>query len=256
LRRTGVLAALALVVICVGAIAAVALSRGGELLAKTRTLPEPKAGQLTEPLLPGKYATSEFEPALSFSVSEDPEWRVSFPEASDVFALTPAQPSNGPYPTLGFFHVTLVFSPEGQEVIRLGPNDPRIAKPDRMVAWLRNHPSLSTSDPVPVTVGGMQGVRLDVAVFPVPEDYSPLCKDTASPLLYAIAGGPKAPCVFVLGFADGGGLPLYTGGKYRLYVFEDIQGETVIIAASAPTHAFAEFWPKAQDVLNTVEWKV
>jgi hypothetical protein len=111
-----------------------------------------------------------------------------------------------------------------------------------MVAWLRNHPLLDTSKPVPLTVGGKEGVRLDVSVSAELKDYSTAC-------------GPD-PCVFLLGIADKSvlnGLPLYASDKNRLIVLEDVEGETVVIAVAAPADEFRRFLPKAQKVLDTVE---
>jgi hypothetical protein len=38
-------------------------------------------------------------------------------------------------------------------------------------------------------------------------------------------------------------------------VLDDVKGETVTIGVSAPAVKFDRFWPKAQTVLNSVEWK-
>jgi hypothetical protein len=35
----------------------------------------------------------------------------------------------------------------------------------------------------------------------------------------------------------------------------DVQGQTVLIDVAAPEEKFDEFLPKAQKVLDTVEWK-
>ena len=43
--------------------------------------------------------------------------------------------------------------------------------------------------------------------------------------------------------------------KDRFIIVDVSEGETVIIQISAPTDAFDEFLPKAQNVLDSVEWK-
>jgi hypothetical protein len=48
---------------------------------------------------------------------------------------------------------------------------------------------------------------------------------------------------------------VYEKGKLRFIVLENVKGERVIIALEAPAGDFEEFLPKAQKVLDTVEWK-
>jgi hypothetical protein len=42
--------------------------------------------------------------------------------------------------------------------------------------------------------------------------------------------------------------------KVLFLVLEDVEGETVTITSKAEANSFDEFMPKAQDVLETVEW--
>ncbi len=243
LRRRGVLAALALVLVSIAVIAAVALSRDGVLLGELRTLPEMQPDQPTsEPLPPGRYATKEFDPALSFSLQEGDGWRLSFPDTSESFELTTASSIAEAYSGLGFHRAERVFAPNSQDLITLTSDDRTTPAPKDMVTWLRNHQSLDTSRPVPVTVGSEEGVRLDASVSPALADHSAEC-------------GPD-PCVFFLQFADQSGWPLYAGDKNRLIVLENVGGETVIITIiGAPAEKFDGFLPKAQEVLDTVEWE-
>jgi hypothetical protein len=44
------------------------------------------------------------------------------------------------------------------------------------------------------------------------------------------------------------------GFKER-FVIVDVEGETVVIDVAAPADKFDEFLPKAQKVLDSVEWK-
>jgi hypothetical protein len=238
-----VLAAVALVVVSVGVIAAVSLTRDGGLLAeKPRSLPETEPGQVTAPLPPGRYVTEEFEPALSFSIHEGEGWRLSFPDTSESLELTTATSTAEAYAGLGFLRAERVFAPNSQDLITLTSDDRTTPAPEDMVTWLRSHPSLDISKPVPVTVGGEEGVRLDASVSPALADYSAEC-------------GPD-PCVFLLQDADQSGWPLYAGDKHRLIVLEDVGGETVVITIiGTSAEKFGRFLPKAQEVLDTVEWE-
>jgi serine/threonine protein kinase/class 3 adenylate cyclase len=244
LRRRSTLAVLALVLVSVGVITAVALNRWGGLFAEAQTIPEANVpGDLSQPLAPGRYATQEFDPALSFTIDQNPQWRVSYPEADDVFEITTEKPPlPEEYSGLTFVRPQRIYSPDGQDQITLGSDTRMTDAPEDMVSWLRNHPDLDTSNPVPVTVGGKAGVRLDVMVSPVPkDDYSLDC----------FTGGP---CIYVLGYDDDNGLALWADQKNRLIVLEAVDGETVIIAVGGPAQEFAEFWPKAQGLLDTLEW--
>jgi hypothetical protein len=61
------------------------------------------------------------------------------------------------------------------------------------------------------------------------------------------------PCVPAWPASVGGGFAFLSGFKDRLIAL-DVEGETVIIAAEASEGEFEEFLPKAQEVLDTVEW--
>jgi hypothetical protein len=101
--------------------------------------------------------------------------------------------------------------------------------------------ALDTSKPLPVSVGGASGKRIDVTVTSTPENYP---RD--------ICG--EQPCI-----------PFYTSRDPAIVSYEelfkdrlvivDVGGETVIIDVAAPTDRFDEFLPKAHKVLDTIEWK-
>ena len=64
------------------------------------------------------------------------------------------------------------------------------------------------------------------------------------------------PCVFLLQCADNSGTALWAGDKGRLIVLDDVDGETVIIEiVGGPAEKFEGLLPKAQEVLNAVEWE-
>jgi hypothetical protein len=107
---------------------------------------------------------------------------------------------------------------------------------DEWASWFQRHPNLETSNPAPVSVGGASGMRIDV---------TPLSKLKNYPQDFC----EEEPCV-----------PLYSAmraySKWKdRFVIVDIESETVIIDVSAPAGKFDEFFPKAQKVLDTVEWE-
>jgi hypothetical protein len=165
-----------------------------------------------------------------------------YPEVEDVLEMTTATREEGTYPALVFANPESVYTPDGQEQIVRGSDERTTPAPGDIVTWLRNHPDLDVSKPAPVMIGGVSGVRLDVKVSPVPENYSVSC------------GGN--PCIFLFPLEEDevGGLALWANDKNRLIVLEDVEGETVIIAIGVPAN-FQGFLPKAQAVLDTVEWE-
>jgi hypothetical protein len=53
----------------------------------------------------------------------------------------------------------------------------------------------------------------------------------------------------------GGSMVSWGGMKNRFVIVDDVEGQTEIIHISAPVGEFDEFLPKAQKVLDTVEWE-
>jgi hypothetical protein len=188
--------------------------------AKTRTLPD--YGDLR----PGKYTTDEFEPAFSFEVVGG-GWVVGGYEERG--ALDMKLGAEGPL--LSFVNEQRVFDPSR-------PRDlVGVSAPEDLAAWLQRHPYLETGEPRPATVGGVKGVRFDATVADVPASE---CGETCLGLLEV---SPDIDWV------------VFEEERVRFIVLEDVGGERVTIAAEAPAADFEEFLPKAQQVIDTVEWE-
>jgi len=200
---------------------------GGEKKAKARPLPEePKA------LRPGTYRSEEFKPSLSFRVGKG--WSSSSLEASDDLEITRGQTAR-----LGFFNVQEVYKPTatGSAIV--------VDAPKNIAGWLQQHPYLQTSNPEPVTVGGVKGVEFDVVVADLPKGYNPTCS--------SIVGNPN--CVDLGRLSTGDTIFQLEGDKTRVIVLEDVEGETVTIGIFGPASEFEEFVPEAQKVIDTVKWR-
>jgi uncharacterized protein YjbI with pentapeptide repeats len=198
---------------------------------------EQQAGLLQGATMPDgtvleRYVTTEFEPALSFSLGD--EWRLNSQETPDLISLAGPERERG---GLNFInpplHVFDLSNPsEPKEV-------PAPENADEWVSWFQKHPNLDTSKPVPMSVGGKSAVRLD-ATFTSKTD-----SGTVGP------GGPYASL-----FRSSGGWIVSRGATKDRFIIVDVsEGETVIIQVSAPTGTFDEFLPHAQKVLDSVEWK-
>ncbi len=137
---------------------------------------------------------------------------------------------------MGFANVQEVFIYKPTKTS--GPNV--VEAPEDMVGWFLRHPHLRTSDPEQVKVGGVEGVRFDLAVGDLPEDYFGEC---------------GSGCVDL--FRVGGAYPvsLWLEDEARFIVLEDVRGETVTTGFVSPAAEFDEHAPEAQKVLDTVQWR-
>jgi serine/threonine-protein kinase len=220
-QRRDVLTAVALVVMSVGVIAAVALGQGLGPFAEPNTLP--REGSLEA----GKYRSDELEIALSFRVGEG--WVVNGPELADALSIAMAGTLDQTEPSAFSF-----LSPD--QII--DPKDPQeatiLAAPENVegwVEWFRNHPDLKTEEPVPVTVAGISGVRVDMTA-------------EHSTGLFQLSDDPSA-------------VVNMTKGAQRRVIVLNVRGETVLISILASSaDEFEEYLPKARGVLDTVEWEV
>ena len=191
-------------------------------VAKPRPLPE-----YTRKLDPGTYRTEEFEPAFSFEVGEG--WTHLPPEKPYDLALARGQTEE-----LRFFKVREVYKPNELYGV--------IEAPDDLVGWLRRHPYLRTSAPQTVTVDGIEGQRIDVAVVEDPP------KDDR-------VGTCGWDCVDLFGLGDGTALGVAKGDEARGIVLEDMRGDTLVIGFLAPADEFDGYAPEAQKVIDTVKWR-
>jgi hypothetical protein len=197
-----------------------------------------------------KYETSllqkrldEFEPAFYFEVGE--EYCESYgpgPVTPDKVFITPEVVSIS------------TASPEGGQLLFTNPlhvfdlSNPREAKelpePENAaewVSWFQRHPNLDTWKPDPVRVGSASRKQIDVSYNNTSENYP-----------RGVCGG--LPCVPLYPLSDESVSAVYEGLKNR-FVIVDVGGQTVVIDVAAPTDNFDGFLPKAQKVLDTVEWK-
>jgi hypothetical protein len=174
-----------------------------------------------------EYATDDFQPAFSFKVVGE-GWYTAGPEFRDILDIK--RPGGL---TFGFLNVEEVFYPNNTR------ETDRMTAPKDMVAWFQRHPYLEAEEPEPVSIGGAKGVYFDVLVLDVPEGYHSIC---------------GAPALNLVSLSGGDVLCLPEAEKHRIIMLEDVEGETVTIMFGGPAVDFEEFLPKAQKVLDTVEW--
>src|SRR5918997_911383 len=170
------------------------------------------------PLPAGEYHTQEFKPSASFRLEKG--W-ISGGEAARQFAFSRDMGQ------MGFSRVAEVYKPgtPGTEDVVEAPKD--------MVGWFQHHPYLQTDKPEPVTVGGVKGKQFDLVV---------------------VGDLPRVD-VFKDELSGGAPISFYPEEKVGIIVLEDVKGETVTIDFESLKPDFDEFAPKAEKVLDTVEWR-
>jgi hypothetical protein len=224
--------ALALMMLTILVVLVLSACGGVEKEGKVRHLPDE-----ARLLQPGQYRTEEFEPSFSFKVGKG--WKNGTPEAFDVMLLT-----GGGRDRLGAVNVQRVYEPSrsGRPIVSSTPKD--------LVRWLEHHPYLKTSDPEPVSVGGVEGKQLDVVVAKdLPEDnHSGVCSPIAE---------PEEECVDLFWLSTHGNAPIFVleSDKVRLIVLQnELTGQTVALGYVTQSTNFDEFAPEAQKVIDTIEW--
>ena len=113
------------------------------------------------PLEPGQYQAAYFDPTIAFEIAT-PGWtwsyRGSFAMIGDEFSAGALYSSDGIY----FLRDPAIASQDCDESVERGVG----RSVDDLVAWLEAAPGLATSEPTPVTVGGLDGMLLDIQLDP------------------------------------------------------------------------------------------
>lgn len=200
----------------------------------TRPLPDLGLPPRPTNLAPGKYATQEFGPSVSFRVGKG--WAMNNPEKTDHFSIYSrafAESDKEPGAVLTFVEVRTIFDAKEPTEDNIHP-----AAPKDLLAWFRHHPRLDISNPVPATVGGVPAERFDASVTSLAEERLDECPD----------------CLPVFGLRYGEPISIVKGFDQRIVLVEDVGSESVAIILYAPPDRFDEYLSKAQGVLNTVNW--
>jgi hypothetical protein len=224
-RRRRTLLAMGVLVAIIALVLSACAGGGGEKQAKAkegakaRTLPP-----VEKALRPGEYRSVKFEPPLSFRVGKG--WWSGEQELPDFMQL--ASQERTAY--LRFANIEEVYKPGTQDVVEA---------PQDLVGWLQDHPDLKSGKPEPITVGGVEGVQIDLLVRDLPED------------AYGECG---AECVDIAPLSGEQGVYFREVNKRRVILLEDVKGETVTIDYAAPVALFDEFAPEAKKVVDSVKW--
>lgn len=164
------------------------------------------------PLEPGGYRATYYDTDIAFEITS-PGWTWDY---SGNFVIE-AAPAEGPYSPDGiyFFLDPTIASQDCQDA-----SEPGVGRSaDAIAAWLEAAPGLAVSDPEPVTVGGLRGVRLDIRLDP----------SWKKPCFYS-DGQPTVPLIF--SGADIGGYNWSISGPepaiWRWYILDSDQGAIIV----------------------------
>jgi hypothetical protein len=195
---------------------------------KVHHIPEDSQVWEGKPLPAGHYVTEEFKPTMSFDL--DSGWTRGGTELRDAWDIRDLE--NDAF-WLVFTTPEEVYLPNGSGGLKIVP------APEDMVGWLRENPYLKSEKPKPTSVGGEKGVQFDAIVSSVPEE--PVCYGCSDLGLFHESAGATAG--------------VDKGEKLRFILLKDVKGKTVTIMVESSALGFDEFLPKAQQVIETVEWK-
>jgi hypothetical protein len=120
------------------------------------TSPTPVATTPPAGMAPGEYTTAGFEPPVTYTLPEG--WLIAG-DAPDYFAL---QPVTSDLIGIHLFRTPLAASQALDCPITPAPGVGTAAA--ELVDWIAARPGLTVGEPVAVSLGGLGGLRLDVAI--------------------------------------------------------------------------------------------
>lgn len=118
--------------------------------------PTPAPTPAPSALPPGTYTSRAFQPAVTYTVPAG--WRIA-EDSADYFAL---QPLASDLTGIHFFRDPLAASQDAACPTSAEPGVGKLSL--EMATWIRGLPGIIASSPRIVTVGGLRGVELDLAL--------------------------------------------------------------------------------------------
>jgi len=169
--------------------------------------PNPHGGQCLGPLEPGTYTTVTFSPAITYTV---PAGWTNGEDLPGNFLLQ----LEGDSRYLGIYRDANV--PDGCAE----HPDPDVSQSvSDYTRWLRRHPLLRATKPIPVSLGGLHGVAIDISKAPGTEGEGCTYEETITGAVPFIVGG-RGPASLHHVIMD--------GWKERLYLLRYKRGNVAI----------------------------
>jgi hypothetical protein len=112
------------------------------------------------PLEPGRYRATYFDPTIAFEIgSSGWTWRYT---GNLQMVASDSSVEGYDADTINFFLDPVIAAQDCKD----GPQPGVERSVDDLVTWLQAAPGLMTSEGTPITIGGLNGVRLDLKVDP------------------------------------------------------------------------------------------
>jgi hypothetical protein len=171
---------------------------------------------------PGRYRAEYFDPTIEFEISS-PGWTWSY---SGSFAMIADESHQELYASDGIYLLRdpAIASQDCSDEKATESVEPGVGSSVReLVSWLDGAPSLDVSEPVPATVGGLNGMRLDLQLDP---GWKQTC--------FYSGRTPVAP--LIINKADVGGYnwAMLPGMSLRWYVLDSDDGVLVVDIEDGP----------------------
>lgn len=169
----------------------------------------------------GTYTTKVFTPPITYTVTEG--WGNWEDLAGNVLLVPPGQDlagvNGGVSDFIGIYRGVAAAAADCQVAPQPGVG----SSAQELADWLGTRPGLNASEPMPVVIGGLTGIVLDVTMA---EDWTGSCSfaEARERLLPLIVGTGPAPVQRILKAS-------FTA---RLYLFDLADGNMVIVVADHP----------------------
>ena len=165
------------------------------------------------PLEPGEYRWTFSEPTIDFEIPT-PEWTWYY---SGGFRIVTGGSATveGLYIPDGvyFLHDPAIASQDCQET-----EEPGVGRSvDDLVTWLEAAPGLDVSEPTPVTVGGLEGMQLDLRIDP-----------TWKRTCFFSEGKPVVPLIYNGARLGGYNFAIVRGQSLRWHILETGDGVLIV----------------------------
>ena len=201
--------------------------------------PSAVLGSCRGPLEPGTHRAREFETPFSYTV---PEGWANYEDLPGNFLLLPPDEelpgvNNDTSEFIGLYDGVAPASANCDEVREHGVG----VTPEAMAMWFASHPGLEASEAKPVTIGGLEGLVVDLDLA---AGHTATCP-------YAHAGEPLVPLLIGNGPA-GFHHVLNASFTTRLYLLTAPGGET--IAIEVVDHAGRLTLEELSTVVETIEF--
>ena len=192
------------------------------------------------PLEPGEYTTTVFEPTLTYSVPAG--WANMEDLPGNFLLVPPGGDLAGVNPMTSDF-IGVYSSVAAPSICDEGVDGNVERSAAAMVEWMQQQPALVVSEPLPVTVGGLDGLQIDVAL-----SESEACSDPAIADSYALVIIGVGPSHLTHGV-----VPDY---RLRLMLLDSGNGVLAVELADAPAGGsdFDDWWTAAADITDTFDF--